>query len=82
MQHQNWLLKRLSTGEKVLETNKKIKLTTTSGFYSTEIPKLSGATVSISANIVFNFVEIPNQANMFVQILSQRSTEIHTHGYQ
>jgi hypothetical protein len=39
MQHQNWLLKRLSTGEKALETNKKIKLTTTSGFYSTEIPK-------------------------------------------
>lgn len=40
----------------------KIKLTTTTGFYSTEIPKVSGATVFIknSANEVFNFSEIQN----------------------
>lgn len=38
----------------------RIKLTTTTGFYSTEIPKVSGATVSIknSSNVVFNFSEI------------------------
>ena len=38
----------------------KIKLTTTTSFYSTEIPKVSGATVSIknSTNVVFNFIEI------------------------
>lgn len=40
-----------------------IKLTTTTGFYSNVIPKVSGATVFItnSSNTVFNFVEeIPN----------------------
>lgn len=40
----------------------KIKLSTSTGFYSTEIPTLSGATVQIknSANTVFEFVELPN----------------------
>ena len=37
----------------------KITLTTTTGFYSNEIPKVSGATVNIknSSNIIFNFTE-------------------------
>ena len=40
----------------------KIKLSTTSGFYSTEIPTVSGAIVSIknSTNVVFSFSEIAN----------------------
>lgn len=40
----------------------KIKLTTTTGFYSSVIPTVSGATVFItnSANTVFNFIETPN----------------------
>lgn len=37
-----------------------IKLTTTTGFYQSEVPKVSGATVIVknSANTVFNFVEV------------------------
>lgn len=37
-----------------------IKLTTTTGYYQTEVPKVSGATVVVtnSANTVFNFVEV------------------------
>ena len=40
----------------------KIKLTTTTGFYETVIPKVSGATVFIknSSNTQFNFIEKPN----------------------
>ncbi|MES2746834.1 MAG: DUF4249 domain-containing protein [Bacteroidota bacterium] len=40
----------------------KIKLSTTTGFYDTQIPTVSGATIWItnSANTIFNFVEIPN----------------------
>ncbi|HKO79062.1 MAG TPA: DUF4249 family protein [Chitinophagaceae bacterium] len=40
----------------------KIKLSTSTGFYSNEIPTVSGATVQIknSGNTVFEFVEIPN----------------------
>lgn len=43
-------------------SQQKIKLTTTTGFYSTEIPKVSRATVSIknSSNVVFTFLEIAN----------------------
>ena len=58
----------------------KIKLTTTSGFYSTEIPKVSGATVSIknNANIVFNFVEITNTGEYvcsnFVPTINEKYT--------
>lgn len=58
----------------------KIKLTTTSGFYSTQIPKVSGATVSIknNANVVFNFVEIPNTGEYvcsnFVPTLNEKYT--------
>lgn len=42
--------------------NQKIKLTTTSDYYSNVIPVVSGATVFIknSANVVFNFTETPN----------------------
>ena len=40
----------------------KIKLSTTTGFYSSEIPTVSGATVQIknSTSTVFDFVETPN----------------------
>jgi hypothetical protein len=40
----------------------KIKLSTTRGYYDTQIPIVSGATVQVanSANIVFNFIETPN----------------------
>ncbi|MGH2664286.1 DUF4249 domain-containing protein [Flavobacterium sp.] len=40
----------------------KVKLTTTTGFYNSTIPTVSGATVFItnSANTVFNFIETPN----------------------
>lgn len=40
----------------------KIKLTTTTGYYDTEVPIVTGANVSISnsQNTVFNFTEIPN----------------------
>lgn len=39
----------------------KIKLTTTTGYYDTEIPVVTGANVTVtnSDNVVFNFVEIP-----------------------
>lgn len=58
----------------------KIKLTTTSGFYSSEIPKVSGATVSIknSANVVFNFIEVPNTGEYtcatFIPVLNETYT--------
>ncbi|MBP2282720.1 hypothetical protein H4V97_001038 [Flavobacterium sp. CG_23.5] len=54
-----------------------IKLTTTTGFYSTEIPKVSGATVTIknSANVVFTFSEIANTGQYacttFVPVLNE-----------
>lgn len=39
-----------------------IKLSTTTGYYETEVPIVTGAkiTVTNSANTIFNFVEIPN----------------------
>ena len=58
----------------------KIKLTTTTGFYSTEIPTISGATVSIknSANVVFNFSEIANTGHYscitFIPVLNETYT--------
>ena len=50
----NWL--KGTTGK-----DQKIKLTTTTGYYSTTIPKVSGATVFVknSSNVIFNFVEKP-----------------------
>ncbi|HTG66382.1 MAG TPA: DUF4249 domain-containing protein [Flavobacterium sp.] len=40
----------------------KIKLTTTTGYYDTEVPIVTGANVTVtnSDNRIFNFVEIPN----------------------
>ncbi|MFV5695684.1 DUF4249 family protein [Flavobacterium sp. LB3P122] len=51
----NW--KKGTTGDQ-----QKIKLTTTTSFYSTEIPKISRATVYIknSTNAIFNFLEVAN----------------------
>src|SRR6476620_999796 len=42
-------------------TVQKVKLTTTTGFYDTVIPVVSGATVSISnsSNVIFDFIETP-----------------------
>lgn len=46
-----------------LGNEQKIKLSTTTGFYDTSIPTVSGATITVnnSNNIVFNFIEqVPN----------------------
>ena len=45
----------------------RIKLTTTTDYFSTNIPKVSGAIVTItnSTNTVFNFVEVPNTGEYF-----------------
>ena len=45
----------------------KITLTTTTDFYSNEIPKVSGATVFVknSSNATFNFIENPNTGEYF-----------------
>lgn len=39
-----------------------VKLTTTTGYYQNEIPKVSGATVFVTntSNVVFDFIETPN----------------------
>jgi hypothetical protein len=58
----------------------KIKLTTTTGFYSNAIPIVSGATVSIknSANVVFTFSEMANSGEYncttFVPIINETYT--------
>lgn len=58
----------------------KIKLTTTTGFYSNVIPKVSGATVSIknSANVVFSFLEIANTGEYactnFIPVINETYT--------
>lgn len=45
----------------------KIKLSTTTGYYSSEFPTVSGATITVtnSANTVFNFVENPGSGEYF-----------------
>ncbi len=54
----------------------KIKLTKTTNFYSNTIPRVSGATVTVTnaANTIFNFVEIPNTGeyvcNNFIPVLN------------
>ncbi len=54
----------------------KIKLTKTTNFYSNTVPKVSGATVTVtnSTNVVFNFVEVTNTGeyvcNNFVPVLN------------
>lgn len=42
-----------------------IRLTTTTGYFKSQIPTVSGATISVtnSTNTVFNFVETPNTGN-------------------
>ena len=58
----------------------KIKLTTTTNYYSNIIPKISGATVTIknSSNIIFNFVESINKGeyvcNNFIPVLNESYT--------
>ena len=51
----NWL--KGTTG-----ANQKIRLSTTTSYYNTIIPKVSGATVFVknSSNTIFNFIENPN----------------------
>lgn len=49
--------------KETLGNEQKIKLSTTTGFYDTSIPTVSGATITVnnSNNIVFNFIEqVPN----------------------
>lgn len=50
-----------------LGNEQKIKLSTTTDYYSNAIPTVSGATVYVknSANIVFNFTENPNSGEYF-----------------
>ena len=58
----------------------KVTLTTTTGFYSTEIPRVSQATVTIknSNNVVFNFVESAVKGeyicNNFIPVLDETYT--------
>lgn len=58
----------------------KIKLTTTTNFYNSVVPKVSGATVFItnSSNTVFNFVENPNTGEYictnFIPIINESYT--------
>lgn len=58
----------------------RIKLTTTTSFYSTEIPKVSGANVSVknSANVVFIFAETTNAGEYtcatFIPVLNETYT--------
>jgi hypothetical protein len=58
----------------------KIKLTTTTSYYSATVPTVSGATVSVknSNNTVFNFVEVPNSGvyvcNNFIPQINEAYT--------
>ena len=58
----------------------KIKLSTSTGYYNTQFPTVSGATIFItnSASTVFNFTEIPNTGeyvcNDFVPIIDETYT--------
>jgi len=48
-------------------TNQTIKLTTTTGYYSTEIPTVSGATVVVTdGNAVFNFIETAEGSGQYL----------------
>lgn len=63
-----------------LGNQQSIFLTTTSGFYESDVPKVSGATVFITNedNTVFNFTEIPNTGeylcNAFVPEINKTYT--------
>lgn len=69
----NWF--KGSTGQQ-----QKIKLTTTTNYYSNEIPKVSGATVSIknSSNTIFNFIEIADTGvytcSNFIPVINESYT--------
>jgi len=71
----NILWKKGTTGNE-----QRIKLSTTTGFYSTEIPTVSNATVILtnSAATVFNFIEIPNTGEYicttFVPVVNETYT--------
>ncbi|MFV7236862.1 DUF4249 domain-containing protein [Flavobacterium sp. ZB4R12] len=58
----------------------KIKLTTTTDYYSTIIPKISGATIYIknSSNIIFNFAESANKGEYictnFIPVINESYT--------
>lgn len=57
-----------------------VKLSTSAGFFQTTIPKVAGAKVTItnSANLVFNFIEVPNTGdyvcNNFIPDFNQKYT--------
>lgn len=63
-----------------LGNEQKIKLTTTTDYYSSVIPKVSGATVFITNSIstVFNFIETPNTGEYictdFVPVINETYT--------
>jgi hypothetical protein len=63
-----------------LGNEQKIKLTTTTSYYSSVIPTVSGALVSIknSSNTVFNFIEIPNTGEYlctdFIPVINETYT--------
>ncbi|MBH2004493.1 MAG: DUF4249 domain-containing protein [Sphingobacteriia bacterium] len=65
-----------------------IKLTTSTGYFQTQIPKVTGATVTItnSANTVFNFIEVSNTGNYvcnnFKPVLNERYTLTVTYNNQ
>jgi Domain of unknown function (DUF4249) len=60
--------------------NQKIILTTTTDFYSKNIPVVSGATVTVtnSKNVVFNFVEKPNTGEYFCKNFAPKIEEVYT----
>jgi hypothetical protein len=57
-----------------------IKLTTTTNYYSSIIPVVSGATVFItnSSNVVFNFVEAPETAEYICTNFNPKINELYT----
>ncbi len=60
--------------------DQKIKLTTTTDYFSTEIPVVSGATVYIrnSSNTQFNFTEIPNSGEYICNNFVPQTNETYT----
>jgi hypothetical protein len=58
----------------------KIKLTTTTSYYSSTVPTVSGATVSVknSTNTVFNFIEVPNTGEYVCTNFVPQLDEVYT----
>jgi hypothetical protein len=74
---QNWLLKRQSIGKKERPKSTENKTNHYNRFYSTEIPKVSGATVSIKncSNVVFNFRNQTGElAATFIPVINETYT--------